>query len=232
MRFMVFMMRYMTRCLGVVARPLVRLMAAGEVIACGLRGEDGGVRVIYSPRPGRGTHRMVRLEAGSFAGIPTRPEVDFSSGLVKQVRLPEARVGDLVRVQAENEAGRLLNSPRITVKEETRRDPGLIDVSFLAGGDVKLSWPRAERRGVMVYFLALENAAESSLAGIYTRENSWTYPRLKRASLSIGPEPPPILKAGEAFTAKLVVVDFDGWVSALAARTFTRPGDQAPGLNS
>ena len=227
MRIMVFMMRYMNRYLGVVARPLVRLMAEGEVIACGLRGEDGGVRVIYSPRPGRGTHSLVGLEAGSSAGAPTRPEADFSGGLVRQVLLPEARVGDLVLLQAENAAGRVLNSPRITVKEETLRSPGWIDVAFLPGGEVRFSWPRAKRRGVMVYFLALEDAAGSSLAGVYTREQFWTYPRLKSASLSIGPEPPPPLEAGAACTARLVVVDFDGWVSRLGVRSFTCPAGRA-----
>ena len=55
----------------------------------------------------------------------------------------------------------------------------------------------------------------------YAREVSWTYPRTKDASLSLGPARPRRLTRGETCTAKLVLVDYQGWVSHVAEQSFT-----------
>ena len=48
LKFVVWNMRWMTRYLGFLARPVVSWMADREVIACGFRDTDGGVRIIFS----------------------------------------------------------------------------------------------------------------------------------------------------------------------------------------
>lgn len=71
------------------------------------------------------------------------------------------------------------------------------------------------------YFLAVEDAKGVNQAAIYTREVSWTYPRPGEASLSLGPARPPRLTRGETYAAKLVLVDYQGWVSHIAEQAFT-----------
>jgi len=72
----------------------------------------------------------------------------------------------------------------------------------------------------MVYFLAVEYTGGVNQAAVYTREVSWTYPRTRTASLSLGPARPPRFTRGETYTAKLVLVDCQGWVSHIAEQAF------------
>jgi len=72
----------------------------------------------------------------------------------------------------------------------------------------------------MIYFLVIEDSKGDTLSAIYTRENYWTYPLIKKASLSIGPVSPLKLELGKEYKAKLLLVDFDGWVSHIDVQTF------------
>ena len=66
------------------------------------------------------------------------------------------------------------------------------------------------------------------MVGIYTREVEWRYPNVRAASYALGAATPPPLAAGRSYRAKLLLVDFDGWVSVMASRTFSGPAAPQP----
>ena len=212
----------MTRYLGFVARPFVAWYGEREVIACGLRAIDGDVRIIYSVLSSRRQHTFTKLDAtGQWSPDKAVPTDNFSGELVHQVTLPNAHIGDIYQVRAvRKSSGRLVRSPKITVKPVTDR-ANVISVQLLPKGHAKFMWPAGEQFDPMVYFLAVEDEAGNSLAGVYTRDTSWTYPITKQASLSLGPVDPQPLTVKQRYTVKLVIVDFDGWVSNVAERQFT-----------
>jgi hypothetical protein len=145
---------------------------------------------------------------------------DFSRPVVSRVLVPAARLGQRYRMRATDRRGWSISSPTITVKEATIYEPKLLTAAPSSDGSVTFSWVAAEAYDPMVYFLAVEDAAGVNQAAIYTREATWTYPRIRTASLSIGAAPPPRLTRGGMFTAKLVLVDYQGWVSHIAEQAF------------
>jgi hypothetical protein len=195
-------------------------MADREVIACGFRDPQGGVRIIYTPGKNRGNHWFVRQTVRGWDEVPADPVENFSGDIVRQVIVPLAQLGEGLRVQANAASGVIINSPRIVVKEETRFDPDLIRLQVLPGGAVRFSWFEHKQADTMLHFLVLEDSQGKCLAAVYTRESSWSYPLIRRASLSIGPGEPPGLSESNSYTVKLVFVDFDGWVSASAIKSF------------
>ncbi len=221
MRFMVWNMRWMSRYLGFVARPIVRAYAGIEVIACGLRGRDGRVAIIYTPASGRTGHHARVYDRRRWRPVESVQMGDFSGPVVCQVLIPTARIGQRYRMCATNRLGWKISSPTITVKEATIYDPRLLTVTPTSDVTVTFSWAMAEAHDPMLYFLAVEDARGVNNAAIYTREVSWTYPRTWAASLSLGPAWPPRLTRGETYAAKLVLVDYQGWVSHIAERSFT-----------
>ncbi len=221
MRFMVWNMRWMSRYLGFVARPIARAYAGIEVIACGLRGRDGRVAIIYTPAAGRTGHHARVYDRRRWRPVESVQMADFSGPVVCQVLIPTARIGQQYRMRATNRLGWKISSPTITVKEATIYDPTLLMVTPTSDVTVTFSWAMAEAYDPMLYFLAIEDARGGNNAAIYTREVSWTYPRTRAASLSLGPAWPTRLTRGEMYAAKLVLVDYQGWVSHIAERSFT-----------
>jgi hypothetical protein len=74
----------------------------------------------------------------------------------------------------------------------------------------------------MIYFLAIEDERGArTYSAIYTRETYWLYPEIKKASYSVGPANPPVLDSHSRCVARLVLVDYDGWVSHIAHREFS-----------
>jgi len=220
LKFVVWNMRWMTRYLGFLARPLVSWMADREVIACGFRDTEGGVRIIFSPGKNRGNHWFVRQAVRGWDEVPADPIQNFSGDIVRQVIVPSAQLGEVFRVQANTASGVTINSPRITVKKHTHFDPDLIRLQILPGGVLRCSWFEHKQADTMLHFLVVEDSEGKCLAAVYTRESSWSYPLIRKASLSIGPGEPPGLCESGSYTVKLVFVDFDGWVSALAVKSF------------
>jgi len=220
LRFIVWNMRWMTRYLGFLARPVVSWMAGREVIACGLRDTDGGVRIIFSPGENRGDHRFVRRTVRGWEELYVDPVKSFSADIVRQVSVPSAHVDEVFRVRAGRATGSTVNSPRITVKEETRFHPELINLQIIPGGVLRFSWSDSGLGDTMIHFLVVEDSEGKCLAAVYTRESSWSYPLIRKASLSIGPAAPQALCESGSYTVNLVYVDFDGWVSALAEKSF------------
>jgi len=141
--------------------------------------------------------------------------------MVHQVVLPNAKIGEdyIVRAHKKNKS-RTLRSPKITVKESTYSSPDLIEVQPLPNGGAYISWKKGEKFNPMIYFLAVENAKGESLVGIYTRESFWQYPLIQKASLSVRSNNPVSLQKNKKYTAKLTIVDFDGWVSCIGNKTF------------
>lgn len=123
-------------------------------------------------------------------------------------------------MRAPNSLGWSISSPTITIKEATIYEPKLLTITRSPDVSVTFSWAVAEAYDPMVYFLAVEDARGLNQAAIYTREASWIYPQTRTASLSLGPERPPRLTRGKTYTAKLVLVDYQGWVSHIAEQPF------------
>lgn len=218
LKFVVWNMRWMTRYVGFLARPVISRMADREVIACGLRDSDGRVRIIFSPGKERGDHRFVRKTAGDWEQASVSPTGDFSADIIRQVLVPSAQLGEVYRVRADSAKGKALSSPQIHVKESTLFDPGLLEIQMLPGAGICFSWEKG--RNTMIHFLVVEDSQGACLAAVYTRELAWSYPLIRKASLSIGPVETPTPIESASYTVKLVFVDFNGWVSALAEKSF------------
>lgn len=222
LKILVWNMRWMTRYLGFIARPFVKWYADQEVIACALRSEKDDIQIMYSPMPGRFDHSFLKKEKRKWETVNAFPTDNFSGDLVLQVILPDAKKGEVYVVRAQKgNNGRTVYSPKITIKERTHLAPGLIEVNSLPNGRACISWKKGEMFDPMIYFFTLENDRGETLVGIYTRDNTWIYPFIKRASLSIGKTDPTPLQKNKQYTAKLTIVDFDGWVSCIGKKVFT-----------
>ena len=220
LRFLVWNMCWMTRYAGFIARPLVRLYADREVIACGLREMDGSVSIIYTPWPGHREYRIAPRKGARREPLPRTPARNFSGTVVLKTLVPTARIGERYAITAQDACGRLFRSPDITIKERTVHNDALLAVSRRTRGSVTFEWKSARYCDPLIYFFIVEDDIGATHAALYTRETRWTYPDTHRASLSVGPAPAPPLTEGASYTAKLLLVDFDGWVSYFAERTF------------
>ncbi len=222
LRFLVWNMRWMTRYVGFLARPIVRLYANQEVIACGLRETDGSVSLIYTPWPGRSEYQVVARRSAQWEPRTPIPAQNFSGSVVLRATVPDAQVGEHYKITAKNHHGRLLASPEITIKERTVYDRTVLSVLPHTNGTVTFKWKDAQKFDALIYFLAVEDEEGETCAALYTRETQWTYPHTQRASLSVGPPArTPELQSGKKYTAKLLLVDFDGWVSHFATQSFS-----------
>ncbi len=223
MRVMVWNMRWMTRHVGFVARPIVRWYGANEIIACGLRDSEGRVGMIYTPRSGHRDHRVLVRKGRRWLATGFKTTGPFAGPVVLHFAAPGAQNGLRFKLQGTTTRGRQLSSPNITVKPHTVYDPTLLDISWTTTNpSVLFSWQGAERYDPMIYFLAVENACHTcTYAAIYTRETFWRYPETNRASYSVGPSRPAPLDPENRFIAKLLLVDYEGWVSHMAVRTFS-----------
>ena len=219
MRFMIWNMRWMTRYFGFIARPIVRLYARQEVIACGLSDKSGKIFIIYTLSKNVKNYDVYVLR-DKWTLIQTTTASNFSGDLVFCRLVPNAVSGDLYRIHALKKGGRILLSPTIRYKQKTLYSNYLLNIISSSNDFVYIKWEEAEKYDPMIYFLILEDSAGNTLSAIYTRENFWTYPLVKKASLSISPVPPPKLKPGKMYKVKLLLVNFDGWVSHIDVQTF------------
>lgn len=211
------MMKHMTRYLGFIARPIVKLVADNEIIACGLKSEQGQNNIIYTPYPGRDEYNFL-LKQKSWQKTLAITTNNFSGELVRQVSLPDVKEGNIIRVKAKQKK-RNLYSPKIIVKQTTQYRDDLIDTQNTEKG-LKIMWNRCETFKPMIYFLVIEDDKKNNLVGIYTREHYWEYPKTKKASLNVGSKHPIELEKGQKYTIKIVVVDYDGWTPVVALKDF------------
>lgn len=216
LRFLMWNMRWMTRYVGFVARPFARFYAGQEVLACGIR-DDSGLHIIYIEKYGESDYTFSK-NSNTWHDIEWKEENDFAAGLVRDISVGGASLGELYRVCAEKKSGRVICSPSITIKGDTADISDSLQVSR-QGGKVKFDWLEAEKHKSMVYFLSIEGN-EETFAAIYTKETTWTYSYLKSASLSLGPENPRPIEDKVEYLVKLILIDFDGWVSHKAEKTF------------
>ena len=215
LRVMVFSMKYMTRYLSFIAIPFVKWYASIEIIACGLREKDGNVNIIYSPQDKKTKYTFLRKEGRKWVKESSKQVNKFSKPVVHQINIPKAKLGEVYRVYTEKKN---IHSPNITVKEVSI-DLSKIIKAKTVNGKLNISWKEGEKYDPMIYFLAVENEKKETVAAIYTRENSWTYPFVKKASFSLLDNPKELGK-GEKYYVKLVIVDFDGWVSGMGSKEF------------
>lgn len=224
MRVMVWNMRWMTRYAGFIARPLVRLYGNYEIIACGLRNEDNSVAVIYTPKRGHQNHAVLFREGRQWVHESFNTMENFSGSVVLRLSIPSAHNGMNYKMVGVTANGRRLYSPTITIKQSTVYDSTLLEIDSKSHQNVLFAWQRAELYDPMIYFFTVEGeTGETTYVAIYTRETFWCYPKIKTASYSVGPAETPPLDPGKRYVAKLTLVDYDGWVSHLAVRSFTVP---------
>lgn len=220
LKVLVWNMRLMTRYVGFVAKPFVAWYASQEIIACGLRQHDSGAAtIIFTPYPDRSRYSFFKKRERIWVPAATARRENFSGDLMHQVELLHAAVGDVYRVRAQK-GSRTLSSPRITIKEKTVPISDILSMKPLPGGQALFSWRGGEQYDPMIYFLGIEDETGKALVGIYTREYFWRYPFIKKASLAVGQEEIIPLEPGKRYTAKLLLVDFEGWVGYKAEKSF------------
>ena len=214
---MVFSMKWMTRYLSFIAIPFVRWYANREIIACGLRSKNGDVNIIYSPKDDKTKYSFLKKEGKKWVKKDAFSVKKFSDPIVHQVKIPKAKLNEIYRVYNKNKKN--LRSPNITIKKNSIDLSNIINIKLLNKEKLKISWEDGESYDPMIYFLVVENDKRETLSAIYTRENFWTYPLTKKASLSLLNNPPKIDKS-KIYHIKLVIVDFDGWVTGMGSKVF------------
>lgn len=217
---MVWNMKWMTRYFNFIARPIIQLVADNEVIACGLRTLDGKVNIIYSPTTKQNSHKFFKLAKKGDTEETYNDTQNFSQHLVHQKILPNAQTGEIYRIKAKSPSGRTLKSPKIYVKDKTKQYNDLLEIKSLPDNEIEISWKQGKTLDAMIHFLVIEDENNRSITGIYTREHTFIYPKVKTASLTIGNFSPNKPKTGEKYTFRLVFVDYDGWVPYLAEKSF------------
>ena len=221
LRFLVFAMRIMTRHVGIISRPLVKWYANREIIACGYRRKEGKVGVIYSLVKQRKEHYIVVKQILRWKEHASVDGEDFSGNGIKVKLVPEIGNRQIIQVRAHRlNAKSIIKSPRITVKEETKYDASLLKIAVESASSIHFSWESAEEYDPLLYFLTVADENNKTWIAIYTRETFWSFPKFKTASLTIGPNDTAALEKGRRYSAKLVVVDYDGWVPVISERTF------------
>lgn len=224
LKLMVFVMRVMTRYAGFMARPLIQWYADREIIACGYRTTGGEVKVMYSPTKQRDDHYIVikqRLQWREQASIDTE---NFSGSSVKTKLVPELENCNVIQVRAHDvNKKRIYKSPKITVKAGTKYDAKLLKITITNAVQIRFSWQLAERYQPMLYFLTVADNNDQTRIAIYTGETFWSFPKFKTASLTLSSDDMQTLKKNTRYMAKLVVVDFDGWVPVISEQFFFTP---------
>jgi hypothetical protein len=228
MRVMVVFMRLLTRLAPWLARPMVARVAELEIIACGLRPwGDERVTLIYTPKESRGVHRFYNLDQNRETEISAKSTEDFSPGLVRQAEVLSPQIGQIYIIRAPCIGGtptEMRSSPKIYVKAETNRIDEELTITPLPHGEVRLEWKESKTHDPMIFFLVVEDDTKA-LVGIYTRAAYWRYPHVGQTSLDVGAENIEPLQEGHTYTSRLLLVDYDGWVSHLAIKKFTYSND-------
>jgi len=147
---------------------------------------------------------------------------NYSGDIVHQVQIEHTKLDDVYRVRAEhvyNNGMRIVSSPKIQIKRDTIQNDKLLTCHINKHGFITLSWRNAKYLKPMIYFLAVDDEIKS-YAAIYTRELAWTYPNFNKASLAIKINPKNVLIKGNKYVARLLLVDYEGWVSHIAVKSF------------
>ena len=221
LRFLVFAMRIMTRHVGIISRPLVKWYANREIIACGYRRKEGKVGVIYSLVKQRKEHYIAVKQILRWKEHVSVDGEDFSGNGIKVKLVPEIGNRQIIQVRAHRLNTRsIIKSRRITVKERTKYDATILKITVTEAARIHFSWELAEEYDPMLYFLTVADNNNKTCIAIYTRETFWSFPKFKTASLTIGRSDTDTLKRGSRYAAKLVVVDFDGWVPVISEQSF------------
>jgi len=219
LKIMVFSMKWMTRYMGFIAIPFVRWYADREVIACGLRSKNGDVNIIYSPKDNKMKYSFLKKEGKKWIKIDVFSVKKFSNPIVHQVKIPKAKLNEVYRVYTKNKENKKnLHSPDITIKKDSIDLSNIINIKLLNKEKLKISWEEGDSYDPMIYFLVVENNKRETLSAIYTRDNFWTYPLVKKTSLSLLNNPPKIDKS--KIYIKLIIVDFDGWATGMGSKVF------------
>lgn len=223
LKIMVLIMKIMTRYFGFIARPFIQWYADREVIACGMRPHNNEVvTIIYTPFSNRQKHSFYKKQQRKFIETETIKTDNFSGDIVHQVQLKQSNLDDVYMVEAEhifNKGIRIVSSPKIQIKKDTIHDDKLLKATIHKNGTITFSWRNAKYKKPMIYFFAIDDK-KKSYAAIYTRELAWTYPNFNKASLTIKVNPKKVLKEGNQYVARLLLVDYEGWVSHRAIINF------------
>ena len=105
MRFLVWNMRFMTRYVGFIARPIVRIYAVNEVIACGVREPDGTVSILFTPNRSHRDHRIFISRERKLDEVLFHSGANYSEPCVCRAVLPEAIVGVHYKMKAVTKTG-------------------------------------------------------------------------------------------------------------------------------
>jgi len=218
---MVTTMKYMNRYVPWIAKPIVNYIAENEVIACGLMlpGEKDPV-IIFNPQAQK-SHTFTVLKNGKREERAMGDRKAYVGDLVVYHTTPGAKKGEVYQIAAKkNNSDEPVFSPKISMKMNTEYDDSLLNMQRLEDGHLRFNWKEGSKKYQgMIYFLTFADAEGNGLFGIYTRETRLNYPSMKEVSLYI-PGTQDAFDPGKQYTAKLLIVDYQGWVPAIDSVSF------------
>ena len=214
---MVAVMRVMTRYAGFMARPLIQWYADREIIACGYRTTEDEVKVMYFSAQQRRDHYIVKKHKLRWRDHASIKAENFSGSGVKTKLVQPLENRKVIQIRAPDvNKKKIFKSPKITIKADTKYDAQLLKITVTNAAQIHFSWQLAEQYQPMLYFLTVADDNDQTCIAIYTRETFWNFPKFKTASLTLSSEEIQTLKKNTQYMAKVVVVDFDGWVPAIS----------------
>lgn len=224
LQFLVFNMKWMTRYFGFIARPFIMWYAQREIIACGFRSsEDKNVYIIYPKEHERRSNYLLykkikdKWKQVSFSNVH-----NFSKNLIEQKIILNTCIGEIYKIKAQDFVlNKFVSSPSIHIKKMTKIENNLLNVNTHTQNLIFFSWEKAKEKKTMIYFLLIEDVTNcNGLFCIYTRETTWQFPNISGTSLVFGNFYYNQLIKKHKYKAKLLLVDFDGWVSNMAIKEF------------
>jgi len=214
------MMQFMTRLTPRFARRIVKIRGDHEVIACGLRPEGGGKPiVIFSPIE-QEQHIITLRDKWWHIDQHINEEHEYLGEMVKYRPLKLAQTGEVYQLAAKRKKnGRKVVSPFILIKDATIYDDELLKVEKRENSIV-FDWQPAKKFLHMIFFVCFTDEEGRGLFGMYSRDTRLTYPKMPEWTLFLKGRSDE-LRPGQKYQATLLVVDYEGWVPAIARQEFT-----------
>ncbi len=211
--FAVTGMKWMNQYIPFFARSIVQQVAENEVIACGLMSKDNEPLLIYSPIMQQNEY-VIRKTAAGGKRIATNEPVSYIGNIIVAVNLPDAKDGEVYHVIGNRiKDKKKVFSPAIHMKMKTEYSTE-IEVQ-----DNTIHWEEwAKHYTGMIYMISIATEEGDAIYSSYTRETTMSYPERQQESLHL--EGQGRLESGKKYTATVCIVDYQGWVPAVAQTTF------------
>ncbi|MCZ6544855.1 MAG: hypothetical protein O6913_04005 [Chloroflexi bacterium] len=216
--------------------------ADGMVMACGFGGPAELLDIPEYPvtilaRVGAGTERLELydwdassspgsgLHRSDFALVPDLPAAPmFGPGGIHMF-MTQDRGGDKHYFVRAYRDGKPHDSDIVFSKidsQPTQRRDAALEVSTASAPS--FAWPNSDGDVWTSFLMVLEGPERRLVTGIYSWDDRWTFPDIRRVPYFYHPETPrPQLSPGVDYEAVYVAVDRDRWITFLDSAKFTVP---------